>query len=77
MKKVRFNLVPTIHYLIVWNYAHRQARDGSEWIRMAVDRYRFRRRILEFDKMYKLICMNKIYTTNEVSMRSIESTTSI
>ncbi|XP_011305806.1 uncharacterized protein [Fopius arisanus] len=43
-QKVRFNLEPTIHTMIQWNYAYRAARRGP-WEEMARDRERFRVRI--------------------------------
>ncbi|XP_063987919.1 uncharacterized protein LOC135168027 isoform X1 [Diachasmimorpha longicaudata] len=43
-QKVRFNLEPTIHTMIQWNYAYRAARRGP-WEQMARDRDRFRGRI--------------------------------
>ncbi|XP_015115807.1 uncharacterized protein LOC107040293 [Diachasma alloeum] len=43
-QKVRFNLEPTVHTMIQWNYAYRAARRGP-WEQMARDRDRFRVRI--------------------------------
>lgn len=43
-KHVKFNLQPEMHHLHVWNYAYREARKGP-WMRIALDRYRFKRRI--------------------------------
>lgn len=43
-QKVKFNLKPTIHTMVHWNYAYRAARKGP-WERMARDRERFKRRI--------------------------------
>ncbi|XP_022223927.2 uncharacterized protein LOC111075125 [Drosophila obscura] len=43
-KKVRFNLKPEVHVMLVWNFAYRAAR-RSEWQVMARDRFRFQQRI--------------------------------
>ncbi|XP_008556845.1 protein PFC0760c [Microplitis demolitor] len=42
--KVRFNLQPTVHTIIKWNFAYRAARKGP-WEQMARDRDRFQTRI--------------------------------
>lgn len=42
--KVRFNLNPTVHNMIKWDFAYRAARHGP-WEEMARDRERFRDRI--------------------------------
>ncbi|XP_044002727.1 protein PFC0760c-like [Aphidius gifuensis] len=42
--KVKFNLQPTVHTMIKWNFAYRAARRGP-WLQMACDRDRFKERI--------------------------------
>jgi len=49
-RKVTFSSSITIHVMAQWTQASSAARDGSNWITMAVDRERFRRRVLEVDR---------------------------
>lgn len=42
--QVKFNLIPTVHTMVKWNYAYRAARQGP-WEEMARDRDRFKQRI--------------------------------
>ncbi|XP_072543916.1 protein phosphatase 1 regulatory subunit 15A [Salminus brasiliensis] len=44
-KKVRFSDEVTVHTLVTWSFASREARDGSCWLQLARDRERFRRRV--------------------------------
>ncbi|KAI4900149.1 hypothetical protein NFI96_023870 [Prochilodus magdalenae] len=44
-KKVRFSEEVTVHHLVAWSFACREARDGSCWMELARDRERFRRRV--------------------------------
>ncbi|KAJ6644043.1 Protein phosphatase 1 regulatory subunit 15A, partial [Pseudolycoriella hygida] len=43
-RKVRFNLIPVVHVLRTWTYAHKVARKG-EWEQIGRDRVRFLDRI--------------------------------
>ncbi len=51
MKKVRFNEQISIHYMIVWNFAYRESRK-KYWEYFVLDRFRFQRRIKDFEKIY-------------------------
>ncbi|KAK2860546.1 hypothetical protein Q7C36_004712 [Tachysurus vachellii] len=44
-KKVHFSEEVTIHTLEAWGFASQAARDGSCWMKMAIDRLRFKRRV--------------------------------
>ncbi|XP_047666543.1 protein phosphatase 1 regulatory subunit 15A-like [Tachysurus fulvidraco] len=44
-KKVCFSEEVTIHTLEAWGFASQAARDGSCWMKMAIDRLRFKRRV--------------------------------
>lgn len=44
VKKVQFNLIPTIHHLIVYKFAYQESRKGK-WEQSARDRIRFQIRI--------------------------------
>lgn len=60
-KKVHFkpdDQLATIHHLIVWNFAYRQARKGT-WRADALDRLRFQRKVVELDKILTPILMAK------------------
>ena len=49
-KKVRFNENVTVHYMIYWDFAYREARKGT-WKQEIADRCRFTRRVQELDLM--------------------------
>lgn len=54
-QKVKFDETKNVtHNLIVWSYAYQQARRGH-WQMVAVDRYRFERRIVETNKVLENI----------------------
>lgn len=44
-RKVSFNMKLDVHTIRTWDFAHRQARIGEEWMMAARDRERFKRRI--------------------------------
>ncbi|XP_076642462.1 protein phosphatase 1 regulatory subunit 15 [Halictus rubicundus] len=44
VQKVKFNLNPTVHVMVQWDYAYRAARKGP-WEQMGRDRVRFKSRI--------------------------------
>ena len=50
-KSVTFNDIPKVYFMITWNYAYRQYRKPF-WEIHAIDRMRFLRRILKFEKLY-------------------------
>ena len=47
---VRFNERVTIHRMVVWQFAYKQARSGRCWMQAAVDRSRFQKRIAEMEE---------------------------
>ena len=51
MKKVRFNDCITTHYMIAWDFAYKRCRQ-KYWEYIAVDRFRFQRRIKIFERTY-------------------------
>ncbi len=51
MKCVTFNEIPEIKYMHVWQYAYKKYRQRY-WENVAVDRFRFERRIRNFEKMF-------------------------
>ena len=53
-KNVTFNDYVNIHPMIVWSFAYRQHRK-TYWEFVAVDRWRFRRRINKFEGDYNRI----------------------
>jgi Phosphatase-1 catalytic subunit binding region len=59
-KHVKFDLNPCIQYMVTWRFAYHQSRDGSQWLRAAIDRDRFHRRILETEKILKHVLENQI-----------------
>ena len=48
---VTFNDIPKVYYMVTWNYAYKQCRKPF-WEIHAIDRMRFLRRILKFEKLY-------------------------
>ncbi|XP_077058003.1 protein phosphatase 1 regulatory subunit 15A [Siphateles boraxobius] len=52
-KKVCFSDKVTVHPLVAWSFASRDARDGSCWLQMARDRERFRRRVENIENVIK------------------------
>ncbi|XP_015432183.1 PREDICTED: uncharacterized protein LOC107188409 [Dufourea novaeangliae] len=56
-QKVKFNLNPTVHIMVQWDYAYRAARKGP-WEEMARDRERFKGRINCIERV-----LNPILTT--------------
>ena len=65
-KKVKFNERVIIYPLYVWNFAYREARK-STWMQEAIDRYRFRRRIQELEKLLEPILKNVIKRNDDVA----------
>lgn len=57
-KKVRFNLTPEVHLLIHWSYAYKSARK-KYWEFYALDRFRFRNRIKNMDRIISPILNNQ------------------
>lgn len=53
IKKVTFLVggQPKIKYIYHWLYAHREARKSVNWEQMAVDHYRFQRRISQLESI--------------------------
>ena len=51
MMKVIFNDKPIVYVMIVWNFAYKESRNRY-WEHFVIDRYRFQRRIKEFEKLY-------------------------
>ena len=49
MPRVHFNDHVQVKYMYVWNTAYRLARKGP-WMKMALDRIRFKKRIDKIDK---------------------------
>ncbi|XP_074111247.1 protein phosphatase 1 regulatory subunit 15 [Cotesia typhae] len=56
--KVRFNLEPTVHTIIKWDFAYRAARKGP-WEQMARDRVRFRTRIFSTGRVIEPVLATK------------------
>lgn len=55
---VTFNPNVQVLKMCVWNYAFWAARNGN-WIQIALDRYRFQRRIQEFERKFSYILTEK------------------
>ncbi|CAG5104394.1 Similar to PPP1R15A: Protein phosphatase 1 regulatory subunit 15A (Homo sapiens) [Cotesia congregata] len=55
---VRFNLEPTVHTIIKWDFAYRAARKGP-WEQMARDRDRFRTRICSTGRVIEPVLATK------------------
>jgi len=51
--QVCFSDKVTVHPLVAWSFASREARDGSCWLQMARDRERFRRRVENIENVIK------------------------
>ena len=49
-KRVTFKKEVTIHKMICWSYAYHKARNGDMWLLCAIDRGRFKSRILDIEK---------------------------
>ena len=52
MKRVTFQDPPKIQYIVAWDFAYRQARK-KYWEYCVIDRYRFQRRITDFENIYR------------------------
>lgn len=46
MKIVKFNEIIEYHTMYTWTFAYRESRRGNDWQRYAIDRFRFRDRII-------------------------------
>lgn len=60
MKKVQFSETLEINQMFAWSFAYKKSRDGMQWIHCAVDRERFKARILQIECVLKPILENKI-----------------
>ncbi|XP_033221807.1 uncharacterized protein LOC117175994 [Belonocnema kinseyi] len=78
--KVRFNLNPTIHKMVKWDFAYRAARLGP-WETMARDRERFRGRINHVGRViepvlatdFRTKIWNERFATDESSQRHLSA----
>ena len=59
-KCVSFNDEVIKHYLCVWDFAYRKCREPY-WEIVALDNYRFKRRVIDFEKKFIKIakCLKK------------------
>lgn len=58
IKTVVIDPTPCVHHLIAWAFAYNEARK-SKWIEMTVDRERFKRRILQFEKDFERVLIER------------------
>lgn len=66
-KSVTFSPVIKVHLMLTYAFAYKESRRGIQWMRLAVDRERFKRRIRDLTPVLSAILdpnhRNQIYNS--------------